>query len=102
MLRKILAEIIEEGAVKYKDIAKDLAISEGMVKQMVWELQRLGYLDQTMQGCSESMCAGCPMKCGTKSPLQHAFVLTSKGKNFLERNMNGSSPEREQLQAKTP
>ena len=85
MLRRVLAQIIGGGAVKYKEISRTLDIPEGLVRQMVWELQRLGYLQKTMQGCSEFKCSGCPMACGEKTPLQHALTLTEKGQRFLER-----------------
>ncbi|HDQ14763.1 MAG TPA: hypothetical protein ENN41_08110 [Sediminispirochaeta sp.] len=83
MLKNILAKIVESRAVNYRDIAAQTHIPEPMVRQMVWELERLGYLRPVMQGCSQSACSGCGMKCGIKTPLQKAFVLTSKGRGFL-------------------
>jgi DNA-binding IscR family transcriptional regulator len=87
MLRKILSQILHEGFIHYRDIAKNLNIPEGLVEQMVWELERLGYLKAVMQGCASGGCAACPMKCGVKQPIQKAFALTSKGKDFLEREV---------------
>ncbi|GEM_PF-2455479 len=84
MLRRVLSQIIGEGAIKYSEISKSLDIPEGMVHQMVWELQRLGYLQKTMNGCGETKCSGCPMACGEKTPIQHALTLTEKGRRFLQ------------------
>ncbi|MDY7028591.1 MAG: hypothetical protein SVR04_09875 [Spirochaetota bacterium] len=78
----MLRQILQEGAVIYGDISSRLDIPEPLIRQMVWELERLGYLKPVFQGCSEHACAGCPMKCGTSTSLNKAFVLTSKGRNF--------------------
>ncbi len=51
---------------------------------MVWELQRLGYLQKTMDDCGEFKCFGCSMGCGEKTPLQTALSLTEKGQRFLQ------------------
>lgn len=83
MLRKILSQIIDDGSIHYRDIARSLNIPKNLVEQMVWELQRLGYLKPVMPGCTSTKCAGCPMKCGTEKTLQQAFVLTVKGREFL-------------------
>ncbi len=83
MLREVLRQIIQEGAVVYRDISSRLDIPEPLIRQMVWELERLGYLKPVFQGCSEHACAGCPMKCGATTSLNRTFVLTSKGKTFL-------------------
>lgn len=82
MLRKVLRQILQEGAVIYGDISSRLDIPEPLIRQMVWELERLGYLKPVFQGCSEHACAGCPMKCGTSTSLNKTFVLTSKGRDF--------------------
>ncbi len=84
MLRRVLAQIIGGGAVKYAQISKTLNIPEGLVHQMVWELQRLGYLQKTMEDCGEVKCSGCSMGCGEKTPLQNALTLTEKGQRFLQ------------------
>ena len=86
MLRRVLSQIIGERAIKYKEISDTLDIPEGMVHQMVWELQRLGYLQKTMNGCSETKCSGCATACGEKTPLQYALTLTEKGRRFLHRS----------------
>jgi len=83
MLREVLRQILQEGAVIYGDISSRLDIPEPLIRQMVWELERLGYLKPVFQGCSEHTCAGCAMKCGSDTALNKAFVLTSKGKTFL-------------------
>lgn len=70
--------------MRYTQIAKTLDIPEGMVHQMVWELQRLGYLQKTMDDCGETKCSGCSMGCGEKTPLQNALTLTEKGQRFLQ------------------
>jgi len=85
MLRQVLDRIVQEGAVIYRDISSQLNIPEPLVHQMVWELQRLGYLGPVLQGCSEHACAGCSMKCGSSTSLNKTFVLTKKGKLFLNR-----------------
>jgi Mn-dependent DtxR family transcriptional regulator len=84
MLRRVLAQIIGGGALHYSQISKTLNIPEGMVHQMVWELQRLGYLQKTMDDCGEFKCFGCSMGCGEKTPLQTALSLTEKGQRFLQ------------------
>jgi len=92
MLREVLRRIIQEGAVLYKDISSELDIPEPLVHQMVWELKRLGYLRPTAQSCSEHACAGCPGKCGSVNPLSSAFVLTEKGRLFLNHEVMKSRP----------
>ena len=84
MLRRVLAQIVGGGAIKYSQISKTLNIPEGMIHQMVWELQRLGYLQKTMDDCGESKCSGCAMGCGEKTPLHNALTLTEKGQRFLQ------------------
>jgi len=85
MLREVLRRIVDENALVYRDISSSLEIPESLVRQMVWELQRLGYLSPAFQGCSDNGCSGCPMKCGTATSLNRAFVLTAKGERFLNR-----------------
>jgi len=83
MLKRILSLIINDGVVHYRDLSRTLDIPKSLVEQMVWELQRLGYLNPMMQGCTSAKCAGCSVGCGTESSLQNAFVLTGKGRDFL-------------------
>jgi len=85
MLMKVLKRLVQGGRYSNKIMAKELGIDEGMVEQMIVQLQQLGYIErEDMATCSggcdcgsESKKGGC---CSSSSVDINMWTITEKGK----------------------
>ncbi|MCR4408600.1 MAG: FeoC-like transcriptional regulator [Anaerolineae bacterium] len=79
MLHKLLDKLAAGGVHSYADLSRELDVSEGLLEQMLIDLERLGYLKRVGTDC-EAHCAGCPMNnvCAAGRPGQ-IWTLTEKG-----------------------
>lgn len=59
MMMKILKRLSEGGLYSNKIMAKELGIDEGMVEQMVSQLERLGYIKRDNMNASSGCDCGC-------------------------------------------
>jgi len=60
MLQRLLELVAEGGLRSYADLARELAVSEGLLGQMIEHLARRGYLRPVAGDC-ESQCTGCSL-----------------------------------------
>lgn len=85
MLIKILKRLAQGGLYSNKLVAKELGIGEGMVEQVITQLQNLGYIERDdVEKCSSSCDCGSSKNgscCGNKDfmffidELQYASIL---------------------------
>ena len=84
MLMKVLKRLAEGGIYSNKLMAKELGIDEGMVEQMILQLQQLGYIEkEDMSPCAGACdCGDGPKKascCSGGSIDINIWKVTSKG-----------------------
>lgn len=87
MMMKILKRLSEGGLYSNKIMARELGVDEGIVEQMISQLERLGYITKdNMNSSSGCDCGGCGSKkskscCGGKSNVNiDLWKLTEKGR----------------------
>ncbi len=78
MLQKLLDKLAAGGVHSYADLCRELEVSEGLLEQILTDLERMGYLKRVGADC-ETHCAGCPMNnaCAVGRPGQ-IWTLTEK------------------------
>jgi hypothetical protein len=88
-LLRLMAESDESPLVS--DLARSLGVSEGLVKVMIDDLVRRGYLAPVGTGCCLGGCSGCAKMKGDCSsvgcsiPVGRRFwALTDKGQRLLQ------------------
>ena len=75
-----MLELVAEGGVhSHTDLARELGVSEGLLAQMLRDLEQMGYLKQVSTECG-AHCTGCPMssECAVGRPGR-VWALTEKG-----------------------
>jgi len=84
MLRELMRMIAEGQIHSQVELARQLGVSEGLVEQMLEDLERMGYLT-LIEGSCVSQCAACPLAkfcaVGTSTRL---WLLTEKGQRAAE------------------
>ena len=74
-----LLELVAEGGVRTRaELARELGVSEGLVRQMIEDLARMGYL-RPVAGQCQGQCAGCPLAktCAIGGPTR-VWALTER------------------------
>ncbi len=85
MLMKVLARLVQGGRYSNSIMAKELGIDEGMVEQMLVQLQRLGYIEkEDMEACSGGCDCGNSSKkascCSSSNVNINMWKITDKGR----------------------
>jgi predicted ArsR family transcriptional regulator len=80
MLERLLSQVGQGGIHSYADLARQLAVSEELLEQMLQALARMGYLQPVADECG-IRCSGCPQTkdCATGGPAR-VWALTDKTK----------------------
>ena len=85
MLKEILKELYTSRTYSKFSIGKSLNISENMVEDMVFQLIRMGYVEEDMGSPTcESKCRGCTVSNCNVTPIRMLSV-TEKGKKVLNK-----------------
>ena len=88
MLIKILKRLAQGGLYSNKLVAKELGIDEGMVEQMITQLQNLGYIEKdVVSECSAGCNCGDSKKkscCGNNDIGVKIWKITEKGKKTIQ------------------
>ncbi|AHF10762.1 FeoC-like transcriptional regulator [Dehalobacter restrictus] len=86
MLINLLTEIADKQANSFSSLAKKLDLDPEMIKQMLNDLQRLGYLTADNVACVNEPCKGCGGCCSKGNGEAGAILwtLTAKGRVLLE------------------
>lgn len=83
MLRHLLQLLMERGTVSDSELACELGISQALIKQMLGELVRQGYLQPLIQGDS-THCERCPLhRVHLFGNRPRIFTLTAKGDRIV-------------------
>ena len=78
MLRQLLHLVMEKGTVSDAELASELGISQALIKQILGELVRQGYLQPLTPGDS-TPCERCPLHTACLfSNWPRIFTLTTK------------------------
>jgi len=85
MLKELLIEVSQSKSYSKKTLAQKLDISESMVDEGLYHLNRLGYIENDIIGGNCNLkCIGCPIKTCNLNPIK-TLTITRKGKGFLEK-----------------
>jgi DeoR/GlpR family transcriptional regulator of sugar metabolism len=83
MLRKLLRLTRDRSTIDNAALARDLGVSIDGVRQMIQQLEQLGYLERTVLGCTQP-CQHCSLQ--PTCPSSHAsrlWHITDKGEKSL-------------------
>lgn len=86
MMMKILKRLAKGGLYSNKIVARELGTDEGMVEQMILQLERLGYITKDSMnsgsGCACSSCSDKKKSCcsGNNNVNIDLWKLAEKGK----------------------
>lgn len=91
MLMKILKRLAQGGMYSNKLVAKELEIDEGMVEQIVIQLQQLGYIEKEKMNncssgcnCSSGSCSSKSNSCCSNHNINvNIWGITEKGKKII-------------------
>lgn len=87
MLLKILKRLAQGGLYSNKSMAKELGVDEGLVEQMISQLQQMGYIEKDDIGSCSSGCGCCSSKsscCSDKNNIDiNIWKVTEKGKKVI-------------------
>ena len=93
-----LINLLEENEIySNTTIAGKLGVNNDMLKQMLNELLRLGYVENInlpliANECSTGKCRSCSINCGPSGPAESRngiWMLTEEGKKSAEKNIKG-------------
>jgi predicted ArsR family transcriptional regulator len=86
MIRKLLRLAAAMGTARSSELAQALGVSPEIAQQMLDVLERAGYLNSVVHGCSIP-CQRCPlhMACLFRNGPR-IWVLTEKGEKLLAKN----------------
>lgn len=84
MLKYVLKEISTSRVLDKSDLAKKLDITEGLVLDLINQLDRMGYLVEDMGSLTcESKCSSCKVSSCNTIPLR-TLCITKKGEELLK------------------
>ncbi len=84
MLKDVLKEISNSRALDISDIAKKLNITDALVKELISQLERMGYIIEDMGSYTcESKCSSCKISNCNTIPLK-TLGITAKGEKLLK------------------
>ena len=84
MLKDVLKEISKSRVLNISNIAKRLNITEGLVKELIDQLERMGYIKEDMGSYTcESKCSSCTASSCNTIPLK-TLSVTNKGEDLLK------------------
>ena len=84
MLKELLSHLATDRSWRLAELSQRLGVSEGMVEQLLWELESRGYIERhaaNEQGecCAPKHCAACTA-CGPSDAAAVVWTLTEKGR----------------------
>jgi hypothetical protein len=86
MIKQVLQAINNTGVINENEIAKATQTSPAMVQQAIVVLQAKGYLTSISLNptCGQASCASCGHCKPTAQTSKYAYVITDKGKAYLQ------------------
>ena len=95
MLSNLINLLSRNETYLYAMIADKLGVGEGMVKQMLNELERFGYVEKIDFSCCSSQCINCTSHCGSANfagDRSAVWMLTEKGRKSGGKNITPREP----------
>lgn len=87
MLLEVLRLIQQLAIYSPRILAKKMDIDESMAKQLLYQLQSMGYIkEEKIKNICKSNCFGCSSRCN-KSPVK-IMIITEKGRAALGENVS--------------
>lgn len=84
MLKHVLKEISNSRVLDISNLAKKLNITDGLVEELIYQLERMGYVSKDMGSYTcESKCSSCKVSNCNTIPLK-TLSITSKGEELLK------------------
>ena len=91
MLMKILKRLAQGGRYSNRMVSQELGIDEGMIEQMIIQLQQLGYIEKEKMnngssgcGCGSSSCSSKNNSCCSNNNIDiNIWKVTEKGKKAI-------------------
>ena len=84
MLKHVLKEISTARILDIADLARKLNITEGLVEDLMDQLDRMGYIDEDMSSLMcETKCSSCEISTCTTVPVK-ILRITKKGEELLK------------------
>ena len=85
MLMRLLSGLAEGKTSSYASLGKELGVSERLLKQILQDLSRMGYIESMSRACDTGQCKACHKHCtvnksNVDSMLGEVWVLTERGR----------------------
>ena len=90
MLMQLLSQIADGNTLSHTELSRRLNINNELLKQMILDLSRMGYIESVDDTCATSRCTHCPFsgECTSINKGKH-WVLTRKGTHTVARRKEG-------------
>jgi len=87
MLTQLLETLAGGKVYNPVQLARELDVTQGMIAQMLEDLERRGYVEHLRMGCEEGKCKGCAYSknCSPTTAIS-GWGLTEKGRHLATRN----------------
>lgn len=83
MLKELLRRVAAGGPLSLPELARAVGLNEELLKPMIEELARLGYLRPVALGCQRD-CARCPLSAGRPAGwCSQLWALTAEGERAV-------------------
>lgn len=87
MLHGLLMKLMEEKVQTNSMLASNLGVSDGMLADMLNNLEKMGYLETLDSGCDKqgcSSCSGCSKQAACNNQTLPMRIITEKGMNLVK------------------
>jgi len=90
MLMQLLSRIADGDNLSCSELSRRLNISNELLKQMILDLSRMGYIESVDDTCATNRCTHCSFsgECASMNKGKR-WVLTRKGANTVARRREG-------------
>ena len=93
MLMHLLSQMADGNTLSHSELSRRLNISNELLKQMILDLSRMGYIESVDDTCPTNRCTHCSFsgECPSINKGKH-WVLTCKGAHAAARRKEGVTP----------
>ena len=102
LMQRLLAHLIDGQSMNLIELANHLEISRELLEQMLWDLERGGYIRQ-LQNARAGGCQGCAhQRVCRAAPGGRIWIVTEKGHRVAERNHSSHTEDNARTAAFAP
>ena len=85
MLKELLKTLAEGQALNAVQVARQLDVTQGLVVQMLEDLEQRGYVEHLQLGCDAGKCSGCAQAASCQTlPKLSGWTLMDKGRTAAQ------------------